>query len=158
MAVLVGGWLTVRMISNAVCSSYNAFSNDLCDRWNWVAPARDGFPLPSRWTIAWDEESCGSGGCLTHLFIVRPVERVGDPVLSYATRVRELGWHVRRGTNPEYRYFVGTKDDLVVSIESAGSKSVWGPRQFRNQNFVAVRFTFIDEGGVLYERATAELH
>ena len=151
-AVLVGGWIAIRAMSNTVCSSYNDISNDFCDEWNFESPPRQQFPLPHDWAVVWDQRGCGSAGCLAHAFIVRPPPYAArDPVGSYIDRIRRMGWQ-SWGHDRQHQSFVAAKGRLLVALQSATESFSYAPKRFERKPFVFVAFMFRDEGGVNYEK------
>ncbi len=132
VVLAIGGWFAVRAVSSAVCTSYNSISNDFCDEWRYQSPPEDALPLPSGWRIEWTQLSCGSGGCPTRKYIVRP-ELTTESTARYVERIDELGW--RRGEG-----FSARRGDLLLRAENpaTGNSRSLIPRRFRSSEFVYV--------------------
>jgi hypothetical protein len=151
MAVLlIGGWLLARGVGDAVCSSYNPLSNDFCDEWHYDPPPAERFPLPAGWSVAWQELSCGSGGCPTRVFVLTAGEDIAEPVSAYAAGLRGMGWEVQRRSDPDL-YFVGRSGELVVSIEPADTELTTAPARFRSKGHVKVAFSLESEAALVFE-------
>lgn len=113
LAMIVGGWLTIRAVSAAVCANYNSFSNDFCDKYD--TPPENAIPVPQGWKIVWQDLSCGSGGCPHRMYVLVPPTETDDSIARYATEAQDAGWR-EIDTHPELR-----KDDLLIRVESARS-------------------------------------
>jgi hypothetical protein len=147
----LGPTILFRAAHDGICASYNSISNDFCDEWNYERPPADRFPVPAGWSVVWHHLSCGSGGCATHVFILRSTKDADDPVREYADRLRDVGWQIRRGKSRDYDYFIGRRADLVLSIESAATGFTLAPRRFRDGRHIDVGFSLVDEAAVIYE-------
>jgi hypothetical protein len=134
LAVIVGGWLTIRAVSAAICADYNSFSNEFCDKWHYDTPPEGAIPVPSGWKVVWQDLSCGSGGCPDRMYVLAPPSENDEAIDLYVTAAQESGW--RSSEEPEGL----RKGQLFINIERASSNVgiLMVPKRFGKPGYVFV--------------------
>ena len=140
LSLVVGGWLAVRAVSAAVCADYNSISNDFCDKWHYDTPPEDAIPVPPGWSIAWQDLSCGSGGCPSRMYVLVPPSETADSIHRYIDGIRGQGW--RESETADFR-----KGELFIQVdrasENAGTLMV--PKRLGKPGYVFVSLAICGE-------------
>lgn len=134
LAIIAGGWLTIRAVSAAICADYNSISNDFCDKWHYDSPPENAVPAPAGWEIAWHDLSCGSGGCPSRMYVLVPPADTKDATIDYIAAVQELGWRKSEEAG-DLR-----KDELFARVEPASENVgvLMVPRKLGKPGYVFV--------------------